>query len=189
MRARDLAGELVTFSKGGMPIRKRLPLQGWLEAMVREAVSDSPISADFQATAEPIQVHADERQLRQVFAHIIQNAREAMPAGGRLSVQADLYTVDGESPVPLPAGTYARISVGDEGAGIAPENLPKVFDPFFTTKPGGRGLGLATAYSIVKRHDGHIEVRSEPGRGTVVTVLLPAAPAGDSAAEALPHFF
>jgi signal transduction histidine kinase len=157
--------------------------------MVREAVANSPIATEFQATAEPIKVHADERQLHQVFANIIQNAREAMPAGGRLSVRAELYAVDGESPVPLPAGTYARISVADEGVGIAPENLPKVFDPFFTTKPNGRGLGLATAYSIIKRHDGHIEVRSEPARGTVVTVLLPAAPAGDSPADALPRYF
>ena len=189
LRARDLAGELVTFSKGGMPIRKRLPLQGWLEAMVREAVTNSPLAAEFQATAEPIHLHADERQLRQVFSNIIQNAREAMPAGGRLSVEAELYAVNGESVVPLPSGTYARIDVRDEGAGIAPENLPKVFDPFFTTKPNGRGLGLATAYSIVKRHDGYIEVRSEPGRGTVVTVLLPALPAGDSSLEVLPHYF
>lgn len=189
LRARDLAGELVTFSKGGMPIRRRLPLQGWLEAMVRDAVANSPIAAEFQATAEPILLHADERQLRQAFANIIQNAREAMPAGGRLSVQAELYVVNGESPIPLPAGTYVRIHIEDEGAGIALENLGKVFDPFFTTKMNGRGLGLATAYSIIKRHDGHIEVRSEPGRGTVVTVLLPAVPAGDSPLEVLPHYF
>ena len=189
LRARDLAGELVTFSKGGMPIRKRLPLQGWLEAMVREAVANSPITAEFQATAESIHLHADERQLHHVFTNIIQNAREAMPIGGRLSVHAELYAVNGESPVPLPSGTYVRINIRDEGVGIAPENLPKVFDPFFTTKPYGRGLGLATAYSIIKRHDGHIEVRSEPGRGTIVSVLLPAVPAGDSPLEILPHYF
>jgi two-component system cell cycle sensor histidine kinase/response regulator CckA len=174
-RARDLASELVTFSKGGMPIRRRLALRNLLETAVRDALDGSPVQLAFRVP-ETAELDADERQLRQVFFHLAQNAREAMPGGGRLSVHCGRLTLGEDGIVPLHPGIYHRIRFRDVGGGIAPENLKRLFDPFFTTKPRGRGLGLAMAYSVIKRHDGHIEVESGIGRGTIVTVWLPAAP-------------
>jgi CheY-like chemotaxis protein len=97
-----------------------------------------------------------------------------MPEGGTLAVNIGNCVVDGQGAVPLPAGRYLKISFADQGAGIEKQNLDKIFDPYFTTKKEGRGLGLATTYSIVSRHGGHIAIDSEVGKGTTVTLYLPA---------------
>jgi CheY-like chemotaxis protein len=99
-----------------------------------------------------------------------------MESGGAITVRADNLAMGQEAPEPLSPGPYVRISVADTGIGIPQENLSRVFDPYFTTKPTGSGLGLAVSHAIVRRHGGDITLSSLPGRGTVVSVLVPASP-------------
>jgi CheY-like chemotaxis protein len=106
-----------------------------------------------------------------------------MPAGGVIRISAENEVVGADDDPVLPAGRYVRVSIRDEGIGIPQENLHKIFDPYYTTKPKGTGLGLATTFSIMKRHGGGITVESEPGRGTTFRLYLPAADAGAPKAE------
>ena len=120
-------------------------------------------------------VEADETQLLQVFQNLAVNAAQAMPSGGTLTVIAkNLDAFAGRSSAPG-EGDWVSVTVTDTGTGIRPEHLENIFDPFFTTKKTGTGLGLATTYSIVKKHGGTIRVDSAVGRGTTFEVLLPAA--------------
>jgi CheY-like chemotaxis protein len=120
-------------------------------------------------------VEVDRGQFSQVIGNLAINAQQAMPEGGEISISAENVSVAPGSSLPLQSGNYVRVSVEDMGHGIRPEHLPKVFDPYFTTKQKGSGLGLATSYSIVNRHGGHIAVQSEFGRGTTFHVYLPAS--------------
>jgi len=120
-------------------------------------------------------VEMDEGQMSQVINNLVINAIEAMPEGGMIKVKAENITVEKEKGLPLKAGKYIKISIEDQGTGISKEHLPKIFDPYFTTKQKGSGLGLATAYSIVKRHDGYISVESKLGVGTTFYIYLPAS--------------
>jgi CheY-like chemotaxis protein len=118
----------------------------------------------------------DENQLGQVIDNIIINARQAMPTGGSIVVTAENIPEGQLVPAPLVPGNYVRISIRDFGIGISKDHLPHIFDPFFTTKQEGSGLGLATAYSIIRKHEGVIEVESELGIGTTFHIYLPAVP-------------
>jgi CheY-like chemotaxis protein len=130
--------------------------------------------------AEGLAVIGDPSQLLQVLMNLCINAGDAMPTGGRLTIEADHVVLDpndiGEDEIHTP-GAYVRIRVRDDGIGMAPEIRDRIFEPFFTTKPRGKGtgLGLATAHAIVRDHGGHIAVETEPGTGTTFEVLLPAA--------------
>jgi hypothetical protein len=125
-------------------------------------------------------VRADQGQIEQVLMHLVLNARDAMPNGGRLTVgtaNEQITDYDPRASPELPPGYYVVLTVRDTGTGIDPAVLPSIFEPFFTTKEAGRGqgLGLATVYGIVKQCEGHVEVDSAPGRGTTVRVYLPMA--------------
>jgi CheY-like chemotaxis protein len=111
--------------------------------------------------------------MRQVVHNIIINAVESMPEGGTVKVACQKIKLKAEDGVPLQAGDYAKISIQDPGAGILPENLPKIFDPYFTTKEKRAGMGLATSYSIMKNHGGYITAESAPGKGTTIFIYLP----------------
>ncbi|MDP2309123.1 MAG: GAF domain-containing protein [Pseudomonadota bacterium] len=181
IRARDLTQQLLTFAKGGTPIRKRT----CIEEMVRESASfvlrESSVQPHFEVEPGLWNVEVDSGQISQVVQNLVINARQAMPKGGR--VDLFLRNVDLADPgVPLPPGRYVRIQVVDAGVGIGVENLSRVFLPYFTTKRRGSGLGLATSYSIVKRHDGHIMLESKLGAGSCFSVYLPAA--GDQSTSA-----
>ena len=117
----------------------------------------------------------DEGQMGQVINNLVINADQAMPDGGVISVTAENVTINDSDLRPLPAGRYILIAIQDQGEGISPHNLAKIFDPYFTTKERGSGLGLATVYSIIKRHQGHLEVESTEGAGTVFRLYLPAS--------------
>ena len=112
--------------------------------------------------------------MSQVFHNIIINATQAMPGGGTLTVTAQNEMLDNENSMALPAGRYVRLSFADQGCGISDDDLKKIFDPYFTTKSAGNGLGLASAYSIVNRHGGHIGASSVVGKGTTFTIHLPS---------------
>ena len=120
--------------------------------------------------------HVDGSQISQVLNNLIINADQAMEGGGTITVSAQNYTVKDEKTIPLTAGEYVAVHVKDEGCGIPPEHMAKIFDPYFTTKEYGNGLGLATAYAIVKKHDGYIQVESTVDKGTTFSFYLPALP-------------
>ena len=174
MRARELTQRLLTFSKGGQPMKKITTLKNALSESVLLSLSGSKTRPELEIADELWNVDIDEGQITQVFNNLIINADQAMPKGGILKVKAGNLIVTDDKAMQLPAGDYIRITFTDQGEGIPPENLVKIFDPYFTTKKGGSGLGLATAYSIIKNHNGKIEVESTPGAGSTFTIYLPA---------------
>jgi PAS domain S-box-containing protein len=175
LRARDLTRQLLTFARGGEPVKKPVSLLALADAAARFCLRGSNVTCEVEGDASLPAVDADPGQMEEVFSNLLINAREAMPGGGRVSVVASACEVAAGSPLPLAPARYVRVVVRDEGNGIAPADLEHVFDPYFTTKQRGSGLGLATVFSIVRLHRGHVEVRSEPGRGTAFTLWIPAA--------------
>lgn len=173
-RARDLTRQLLTFSKGGEPIKKTESLMPFLQKTAMFALSGSNASIRFSIPEDLWLCDFDRNQLGQVIDNLIINAIQAMPQGGMITVSA-CNTVFERKQGSLPAGKYLKISISDQGTGIPQKCISMIFDPFFTTKPKGHGLGLSTCYSIVKRHDGVIEVESEEGRGTTFHIYLPAS--------------
>jgi PAS domain S-box-containing protein len=174
-RARDLTRQLLTFSRGGAPIKTATSVRDVLRESCGFALQGSPVRPRYEMPEDLWPIDADAGQIAQVVHNLALNAAQAMPAGGHLTVVASNADVDGETWLPLPPGRYVRMAFADDGPGISPEDLGRIFDPFFTTKAHGSGLGLATAFSIVQRHDGHITVESTPGRGTTFTVYVPAS--------------
>jgi PAS domain S-box-containing protein len=174
-RARDLATQLLTFSKGGSPVRQTASLTELLQDSTSFALRGSNVRCEFRADDDLWPVEVDQGQISQVAQNLVINAVQAMPGGGVVKVTAMNIRLDGDSALPLPFGRYTRITVKDQGLGIQPTDLAHVFDPYFTTKEKGTGLGLATSYSIVKRHDGLITVDSTIGKGTEFHIHLPAS--------------
>ena len=175
MRAKDLATQLLTFAKGGAPVRQTASLTELIRDSTSFALRGSNVRCEFQAAPNLWPVEVDQGQFSQVVQNLVINAVQAMPNGGVVRVAAENVTLDSSSPLALPPGRYCRITVKDHGVGIKPEHLGKVFDPYFTTKEKGTGLGLATSYSIVKKHDGLMTVESTLGVGSEFHVLLPAS--------------
>jgi PAS domain S-box-containing protein len=173
-RARDLTRQLLTFSRGGAPVKSATAVGDILREACAFALQGSSVRAFFAFAESVPGIDADAGQIAQVAHNLALNAVQAMPDGGHFRVDAATVVLDDGTWLPLPPGTYVRISFEDNGPGIASEHLGRIFDPFFTTKSQGSGLGLATAYSIVRRHDGHMCVESAPGR-TTFTVYLPAS--------------
>jgi PAS domain S-box-containing protein len=170
-----LTSQLLTFSKGGKPLTKRIALRPVIEKSVKFALSGSRLDYRIQVAEDLWMVEADEGQLGQVIQNLVLNAEQAMPMGGTITITAkNVSPGEKELPPVLQHGNYVVISVIDRGIGIPEEHLPKIFDPYFTTKDKGSGLGLATSYSIIKNHDGLINVKSKIGEGTTFSVYLPA---------------
>jgi two-component system cell cycle sensor histidine kinase/response regulator CckA len=173
-RAAALASQLLTFSKGGAPVRRVGSVAQLLRESVDLARAGSPVGIDLAVDDDLRAAEFDAGQMSQVLHNILLNARQAMPEGGVVEVRAGNVTVGEGHPLMRP-GSYVRISVRDHGSGISQENLPRIFDPYFTTREAGSGLGLAAAYSIVTKHQGHIGVHTEEGAGSTFTIDLPAA--------------
>ena len=177
LRAKDLSNQLFTFSRGGAPLKKKIPINQLIVENIEFALSGAHILPRFYIAEDLQMVEADKSQLSQVLNNIAINAVQAMPDGGTLEVRAEnvfLSAADSNYFIPLPDGPYIKITIKDEGTGIPAEYLSKIFDPFFTTKDNGRGLGLAIAYSIIKKHGGHLHVESEIHKGTSFYIFLPA---------------
>ncbi len=175
LRARDLTGQLLTFSRGGAPVKKSLALSKAIQETAAFALRGSNVRCDFDIADDLWPVEADEGQISQVFNNLVINAAQAMPQGGTVAVRAKNMVLDDGCGLPLPAGEYIEISVEDRGIGIPGEHLDRIFDPYFSTKEKGRGLGLSVTYSIIKKHGGHIRVESRLGAGTTFYVYLPAS--------------
>jgi PAS domain S-box-containing protein len=175
MKAKDLTQQMLTFSKGGEPVKKAFCIKELLTTTAGFALRGSNVSCEFNLPEQPCVVEADEGQISQVFNNLIINADQAMPEGGIIGIRGENITVDSNDRLPLKNGKYVKLTVEDQGIGISKEQLSKIFDPYFTTKQKGSGLGLATTYSIIKRHGGYIEVESERQSGTRFLIYLPAS--------------
>lgn len=164
-RARNLTGQLLTFSRGGAPVREPLDLGSVVRCSVERVFAGTAVAVEFNLSPDQT-VAGDPDQLGQVFENLALNARQAMAPDGKVRVVSGWETRAGKR--------WAVVTVVDNGSGIAVADLPRVFDPFFTTRPGRHGLGLAAVQSIVLRHEGQIDVTSKPGQGASFRVRLPA---------------
>lgn len=178
-RAKEITQRFITFSRGGRPIKKRTAAADLIRKAANIALRDSSIRCLFQVEDPLPLVDIDKDQIGQAIHNIVLNAREAMRLGGTIRISAVPVSLDECSNLPLPQGTYVRISIEDEGPGIPAADVHKVFDPYFTTKgmgPGnGVGLGLTVCFSIMRQHQGWITAESSPGKGTTFHMYLPAA--------------
>jgi len=173
-RAKGLTQQLLTFSKGGTPIKRITSLSIFLKETSQFSVSGSNVNCKYDMQGNLWHCNVDKNQIGQLFQNIIINAVQAMPMGGTIQVSAKNVSLQKREHPTLKEGNYVSISIKDQGIGMPNEMLSHIFDPFFTTKIKGHGLGLAISYSIAKRHDGAIDVESELGKGSTFHIYLPA---------------
>lgn len=175
LRARDLTTQLLTFARGGDPIRMATSLGTLIKDTIKVALHGSSVKCSFDIPDDLWMGDVDPGQMSQVLQNIIINARQSMPDGGVVDICCGNVSSGEKEDERLSAGEYVRIVVSDEGYGIHEKYLDQIFDPYFSTKPGGSGLGLAICHSIIQKHNGRISVWSEPGKGTSFTLYIPAA--------------
>jgi PAS domain S-box-containing protein len=173
--AAHLSSQLLTFSKGGAPLKKVAPIGDLLERSAEFALYGSNLRADFDIAVDLWKAEVDSGQIEQVVNALMLNAREAMPQGGTVRVRARNVVFEENTNAPLPAGRYLKVTITDRGAGIPEDLRMKIFDPYFTTKPTATGLGLAISYSIVKKHGGLLLLDSTSSEGSVFTFYLKAS--------------
>jgi nitrogen-specific signal transduction histidine kinase/ActR/RegA family two-component response regulator len=176
LRAQGLTQQLLTFAKGGEPVKKTVLVPRLLKDTVDFALRGSNVRCEYDLAQDLWPVEADEGQIGQVIQNVVLNADQAMPAGGVIRVRAENAVIAERDPLPLKPGPHVEITLSDRGIGIPAEHLKNVFDPYFTTKQKGSGLGLSTSFSIVKRHNGALRIESRLGEGTTVSIYLPARP-------------
>ena len=174
VRAKNLTQQLLAFAKGGTPIKKPVSISRLITTTAAFSLSGSNVRCEFSLPDDLWLAEVDEGQISQVIQNLIINADQAMPRGGTIRIAAENIVVGEKDSLPLEKGLYLRISVTDQGVGVSRKDIPRIFDPFFTTKQKGSGLGLATAFSVVNNHAGHIEVESVIEEGTTFSVYLPA---------------
>ncbi len=176
-RAKSLTKQLLTFSKGGAPVKEVTSIPKIIEESVKFVLRGSNVKGEISLPEDLWPAEVDPVQVSQVIQNLVLNAKEAMPKGGTIRIEAENATVEAGGRLPLDEGRYLKITFRDEGIGIPPNLISYIFDPYFTTKQEGSGLGLATAYSILRKHGGYIGVESEVGVGTTFYVYLPASEA------------
>lgn len=174
-RARTLTHQLLTFARGGAPVKRTLNTRELIVNAVNFGLSGSNVNGVFSIPDGIWNIEADEHQLIQVISQIVLNGVEAMPGGGTLTVEVRNRQGDEEALPKVDQEKMVEVTIRDHGVGIPEEHMPCVFDPYFTAKKGGRGLGLAIVHSVVLKHGGHVKLDSKIGLGTAVTVLLPAS--------------
>ena len=173
-RATGLTQQLLTFSKGGEPVIEVASIKDLIMDVVPFTLTGSNIKSEISIEDDLYLVEMDANQISQVLTNIVINAKQAMPDGGKLTVEAiNVIIESGDLIDNLGAGEYIKVSIIDQGIGIPEKIIDKIFDPFFSTKSSGSGLGLATCYSIIQKHKGHITVSSVAGEGTTFTIYLP----------------
>ncbi|WP_052813011.1 cache domain-containing protein [Desulfonatronum thioautotrophicum] len=175
-RGKALTQQMLTFAKGGTPVRDILPLGALVRESAEFALSGTNAKCVFDLPDDLWPVHADPDQVSRVIHNLVINAHHAMPQGGLVTLTGGNIDAPNLPEAISSSGPFTRISVTDQGHGISPEHLTRIFDPYFTTKDYGAGLGLASSYSIIKRHGGVITVESVPDQGTTFHVFLPAVP-------------
>lgn len=165
--AKNLTRQLLTFAKGGEPVKEAVDFATAISETVRLHLRGSPVDLHLDLAEDLWKVEADHGQLDQVMSNLVINAKQAMPEGGHVWITACNEMIQ--------SAPFVRIQIKDSGHGISPDHLPRIFDPYFTTKSDGHGLGLATIHSIIARHKGTIQVESRLGEGTVFSLCLPAS--------------
>ena len=173
LQAQELTQQLLTFSKGGKPVKNLIAIDRILLDTARTS-DNSEISIATLIPENLWLVNIDENQIRRVMGNLLSNAVQAMPQGGKITVQAENIIITVKSNLPLKSGNYIRITITDQGHGIPKKYLDKIFDPFFTTTKRAAGMGLTVAHAIIKNHAGYLTVESEIGMGTAVSFYLPA---------------
>lgn len=171
--ARHLSNRLLTFAKGGHPVLEPVDLRTRISDTVQFHLSGSNVVARFDIPESLWPVRADKGQIAEVISNLTVNGRDAMPEGGTLHVSAENVSEAAHNATQDLSGDFVRLSVRDEGTGIPESLIDKVFEPYFSTKEGS-GLGLSIVHGIVSRHRGHIDIQSDPGAGTTISILLPA---------------
>lgn len=173
-RATSLTQQLLTFSKGGAPVKQLASVAEIVRDSAEFALRGANVACKFTVSDALWAAEVDTGQLSQVISNLVINADQAMPDGGLLNIS--LENVEFTMPShKLSAGRYIMITISDNGGGISKTAIGRIFEPYFTTKPSGNGLGLATTHSIITRHGGQIEVASEAGHGTTFTIYLPVS--------------
>jgi PAS domain S-box-containing protein len=185
-RATELTSQLLTFSKGGAPVKATTSIVHIIREAASLCLHGTSVSARFNIAENIRPVDVDSGQMIQVFNNLIINSTHAMPNGGMITFTVENTALENGAIAELPAGVYVKITLRDEGTGIPDEHITKIFDPYFTTKQQGSGLGLASVYSIIKKHDGHIAVASKPGQGATFDIYLPASQNASSAQPGAP---
>lgn len=175
-RAKDLTMQLLTFSRGGAPIKHTVSLAKIIEDSAMFTLRGSKVRCELSLSSDLWPVDVDEGQISRVIQNMMLNASQAMPDGGIVEISAENQILSRTETLPLESGRYICIEVQDHGIGIPADIMSDIFDPYFTTKEMGCGLGLATSFSIIKRHDGYIVVESILGRGSIFKIYLPASP-------------
>ena len=183
----NLTTQLLTFSRGGKPVKKRMMVLPIIENSAKFALSGSRTDYSIENDSELPLVEADEGQISQVIQNIVMNADHAMPMSGTVLINVQNVCAPGEGlPFSLTAGRYIKISIKDNGIGIPEHYLQRIFDPYFTTKDKGSGLGLAASYSIIQNHGGIIDVKSEMGKGSAFSIYMPASDMEEQTIKTVP---
>jgi PAS domain S-box-containing protein len=174
-RATHLTRQLLTFAKGGEPVRKDVRLEEIVKEVVNFDLVGSKVLPVIEVEEDLRAADVDQGQIQQVFSNLAINARDAMPDGGQLFIRIENVEIEKEQIADLRAGKYLKVVFKDQGVGIPADDIDNIFDPYYSTKESGTGLGLSTTFSIIKRHHGAIQVESQPGHGAAFTLYLPAA--------------
>lgn len=185
LHAKDLSQKLLTFAKGGKPVKTMTRMPDLIHEAVTFALTGSNVHSRFHLPEDLWPCEVDEGQMKQVIHNLVLNGQQAMPGGGTITIRGEnlrnpLNPPDGSN-LNLYPGDYIKISIKDEGIGMAKNQVTKIFDPYFSTKEQGSGLGLSTAYAIIHNHGGFIKVDSTINLGTTFDIYLPASP------DATPH--
>ncbi len=173
-RAKKLTQKLLTFSKGGAPIRQTEMISDLIRDSAEFILSGTNTKCNFSMVDNLWSAFVDKRQISQVVQNLCLNAHEAMREGGTIDVGAENVNVSEQDNLPLRSGEYIKVTITDHGRGISPVDIPKIYDPYFSTKREGGGLGLSIVHSVVERHGGYIGVHSELDKGTTFTFYIPA---------------
>ncbi|WP_319586698.1 PAS domain S-box protein [uncultured Desulfobulbus sp.] len=174
LKAQKIALQFLTFAKGGAPVKHSVSVANLVKSYGRLTLSGTLSTCEYVIPDDLWRIDADEGQIGQVVTNILINADQAMQDGGVFKVNCENVMISGDD-LPMKSGRYVKISITDPGKGIPEEYLSRVFDPYFTTKEKGNGLGLTSAYSIVKKHEGYLTVESTEGAGATFTFFLPAS--------------
>ncbi len=177
MKAKELTAKLLTFSRGGEPVKKEVNVVQLISDIVSSLQKHEGIKIEIKANQKAPLTYADEQQLKHVFKNIVENSIEAIEKSGEINITLDYREFKRDTVfdgIFIKKGEYVEIVIEDNGIGISDEYTSKAFEPYFTTKNGKTGLGLSISYSIVKRHGGFITLKSRKGKGTVVNIYLPA---------------
>jgi PAS domain S-box-containing protein len=174
--AKDLTQQLLTFSKGGDPIKRPTQLTDLIKESAIFALRGSSVRCDFFFQPDLLSSEVDEGQISQVIHNLILNAVQAMPEGGVIQVRGENIHLSSNNELALAEGEYVKLTIQDQGTGIKKQDIKKVFDPYFTTKQKGSGLGLTVVYAVIDKHKGRITVDSGLGSGTRFSIYLPGVP-------------